>query len=218
MKPRRGQAKADDNIFRKPMMVQNEYRDSFIHSLRWPAITYDSSGLIKTPTFSLCGSDWQLCIYPFGVDNSGEYLSLHLVSLSSEMVRCNYGFALKNRSGGDDFEWFDPEETVTFSSAELGNNEWGCDEYIPLADLEDSDYVKDKQLQIEVIITVYGREDLNSSDSMAEAIEKAGAPEELIKVANEDLHEVISRLPVRRNMKAQKKQEDHIVVQRGLKK
>lgn len=174
--------------------------------------------MIKTPTFMLCGSEWQMYIYPFGVDTSGEFFSLHLVSLSSEMVRCSYGFALKHPSDGDDYEWYDPEEMVVFSSVELGNNEWGCDEFIPLADLGASDYIHDKLLQIEIIITVYGREDLNSSDSMAGAIEKAGAPEELIKLANEDLHEVISRLPVRRNMKAQKKQEDRIVTQRGLKK
>lgn len=186
--------------------------------LRWPVTGYDINGLFRTQPFNLCGSSWSLNVYPLGVDNSAEFLSLFLISLSEEVVRVSYGFTIKDQLGGEDCTWTDPEEVVTFSSAEEGNNVWGVDELISLAELAGRPgYTANDTVKIAITMTVYGREDLNSHDALAGAIEKAGEKTELIQLANQDLAEVVSKLPVRRNMKAQKTQEDKIVSVRGSK-
>lgn len=194
--------------------ISNSFKDSYSYSLKWPVTGYDTMGIFRTPQFQLCGSTWSLNVYPLGVDNTGEFFSVHLISLSEEAVRVSYGFTLKNHRG-EDCVWTDPEDQVLFSIAD-GNNEWGVDELIPLSDLAaNSGFVHDSQLTIVVTITVYDRDDLNSHDSLSTAIENAGEKSDLIKLANEDLADVVSKLPVKRNLKAQKTQEDKIVVVRG---
>lgn len=201
----------------RPSSFLSSYHDSYSYSCPWPIRIYDDEGIYHSPTFLLGKSSWQLHIFPLGVDNSGEYLAIHLVSLAQESLTVSYSLTIEDQHGDDHCHWKDPEETVVFSSISEGNNEWGVDEMISIEDLERHEgYIVNHTMIIQITMTVYGRDDLNSHEVLVNAIEKAGeSKSDLIKLANADLEEAVSRLPTRRNLKAQKSQEDHIVRARG---
>lgn len=64
-------------------------------------------------------------IYPTGIDETSEYISVRLVNLSNEEVYASYSIAIKNQYGKRDFIWKDPEQILVFSSSEHSDNEWG---------------------------------------------------------------------------------------------
>jgi len=207
---------AVDTTIKQGQLLPDEVHDRFIWKMRWPLNDIDDHGLCKTPTFSMCGSLWRLTARL--IDNDGmDFLTLHLINVSNEPVCARYSFCLQNADGREMFEWSDPDGTVEFSSIKRGDNEWGCDEFISVADLENTAHklINDNgELKVVVDVYVSGRNDINSHESLADAIGHAAEKEDLIKLANEDLHAVISKLPVRRNINAQKRQEDSIISNR----
>lgn len=217
-KSRSNNVKSALNATEEVQLVPDEVHGRYIWKFTWPIKQFDDNGLIKTPVFKLCGALWRLTLRIFDIDGL-DYLSIHLINQSDEDVQARYSFSIENRDERDDlFSWTDPEGSVLFSKATRGDNEWGHDEFISVEDLESPiNGLIDSNGQVTFLLDLYviGRIDINSHESLTDAIGHAAEKEDLIKLANEDLHAVISKLPVRRNINAQKKQEDSIISARA---
>lgn len=216
-KSRSNNIKSALNATGEVQLVPDEVHDRYIWKFSWPIEQFDDNGLIKTPVFKLCGTLWRLTLRIFDIDGLG-FLSVHLMNQSDEDVHARYSFSLKTNDNREDtpFAWTDPEGSVLFTKVSRGDNEWGNDEFVSVDELEDPvngliDANNGQQVTLMVDLFVIGRIDINSHESLADAIGHATETEDLIKLANEDLHSVISKLPVRRNINAQKKQEDSII-------
>lgn len=193
-------------------MIADEIHDQYTLSVRWPLMVYEAEAVFTLPKFKMCETWWSLSLSRLSFGDGDGFLSVTLTSLADQTVRAGYSFTIKNQLDGDDYEWEDPEGVLTFSRKSEGNNEWGTSELISVEELENTDgYVVKEKLIIQVDVFVHDRHDLNAHDNLAEQIEHLSDKKDLIALANEDLVEVISKLPVRRNIKAQKQQEDTIV-------
>lgn len=201
-------------------VVPDEIHDEYSFSVRWPLVTFEKDGIYKTSKFHLCGNmtTWIVTLSIIEVDNDQMFLSCHLINLSDEQVKAGYTITLMNQINEDHLSWSDPEGVVCFSTLSDGNNEWGNPELIALDVLENTEgFILNNKIIIKVDIYVHDRADLNAHDSLVGEIEKVNDASALIQLANEDLHEVISKLPHSRNIRGQKQQEDKIVRIRGLK-
>ena len=189
--------------------LQGKYAFSF----RWP-LTYSlnpEQNFISTPTFTLCGSMWSLCVYPIGIDDTSEYISVRLVNMSPDEVFATYFLSIKNQKGGKDHTWKDPEGIVLFSGEKEGDNAWGSDEFISLQELSlRDDFTANESITFEVEMEVFGRDYLKT-ETLSKAILDTAEKSDIIKLADEEILELTKKLPVLRNSVAQKKQEDGIV-------
>lgn len=193
----------------------NEIRDRFVCSVPWPLLIFKAGDIFHTSPFTMCGSQWALDLSIAIFDNQ-HYLSVQLANLFDGDIYTKYSLTLKNHiNPRHNVSWTDPEGVIVFQSKKTGNNNWGNDEFILVHEIDDREgFIIDKNIQIEVDMRIYGREDINANKALVDAIELANGEHDLIKLANEDLIESVSKLPSMRNIKAQKTQEDHIIVAR----
>jgi hypothetical protein len=183
-------------------------------TMSWPLMIVDEDGTYQYSKFELCSSMWMVSL----TVNEDDQLGFSLINLSENFVRASYGVTIRNQISGSGFVWTDPEGIVTFSAKHEGNNEWGTTELISINKLETVEgLIVNKRMVLLVDLYVQDREDLSSHEALVADIERTNDKQELIRLANEDLFEVISHLPQRHNFKAQKKQEDNIVQIRGTK-
>lgn len=193
-------------------VVKNDILDTYIYHLKWPFFTFEKDGILKSSPFTLCGLSWALY---FSLNNTefGQFLAVHLVNLNEQEIKVDYKFTLKNYHNPiHDYTWSDPEGSILFSKASEGNNDWGNDEFLTLDEIDTTNgFIHENKLTIQLELLVYNCQNINSHDNLSESIENISTTKDLIKLANEDLSEVISKLPVRRNIKAQKTQEDKII-------
>jgi hypothetical protein len=199
--------------FLKTKRIDGELQGKLSFSMRWPLICpHDQEYNFATSTSqTACGTTWCINVYPNGVDETSEYISVKLVNLSSEEVYASYTLCLKNQKGGQDHVWKDPEGIVLFSSVEDGDNAWGCDDFIPVQDMYLSDkYVANERITIDVLLEVYGRDHLKT-ETLSQAIQDTTEKSDIIKLADQEIHELAKKLPVLRDSVAQKRQEDGIV-------
>jgi hypothetical protein len=94
-----------------------------------------------------------------------------------------------------------------------GNNEWGSDDFFPLSELTpDCEFTKSNKMIFTVDIEVLGRGDLIDNAS-AKNIEKIKVSDELglIELADNELVDVISKLPFGRDLAGRLQHEDAII-------
>lgn len=199
--------------------IHGEVKDHYSCEMRWPLIGFcvdEHYSYVSSPKFTLCGSQWTLSIFPTGVYETNDYLSIFLVSHSKEDVYASYTLSIKNQaSEGPNFSWSDPEGIVKFSASDDGDNQWGNEEFILIDDASDNlNYTGGGKITFEVAIEVFGREDLNR-ETLSKEAQDAVETKDLIKLADEDLYQLVKKLPKCKNSVAQKKQEDGIVKKRG---
>jgi hypothetical protein len=193
--------------FLKTKKLDGELTGKYTFVMRWPLGVMD----ISSPSFPVCGSMWSISVYPIGIDETGDFLSLRLVNLSEEEVFASYVFSLKNARGGEDHVWKDPEGIVLFSSKQDGDNAWGSDEFIALADLHlTDDFTADEKITLDVKIEVFGRDYLKT-ETLSKEILDTTEKGEIIKLADSEIMELTKKLPPLRNSVAQKKKEDGLI-------
>ncbi len=201
-------------------VIPDEIHDDHTFSVRWPLVIFEKDGVYRSSKFFMCGNStsWITSLALSEADTDQLYLSCHLINLSEEAVKAAYSITIMNQLNDQHVSWTDPEGVVVFSKHADGNNEWGNTELISLNELEETEgLVLNNKILLRIDIFVHDRADLNAHDSLIEEIEKVNDAAELIKLANEDLNEVVSKLPHSRNIRAQKQQEDKIVRIRGIK-
>lgn len=200
-----------------------DLREDIVHGhhnveFSWPFFFPDDDRTIYSPRFSMCGISWQLVARIQELEDE-VFLSLHLSNQAEEDIHAIYSLTLHNHlPDGDDIVWEDPEGMMLFSRRSDGDNEWGAEDFVTVDVLDDpeSGFVspETKHFMIRVEVHVQGRLGFNSHEGLSDAIGNATMESELLQLANEDLHEIVSKLPVRKNIKAQKQQEDKIVYNR----
>lgn len=247
------------NKFLRNKKYRGEVKGDFTFSLRWPIIfgINNHTNYVCSPNFKLCDADWKLKIFPQGLSDSGEYLSVFLVNLSEFDVYASYKITLLcngeddesvgqpdggevadgdtishvSSSGyskgasqrgaaslGKDIVFRDPERIVKFSKCSDGDNEWGSEDFVESATLhaEHSPYTCFDEITFRIDVEVFGRDDLNK-EVLSSAVLGASETKEIMKIADEEVNEVVKKLPALRNSVAQKKQEDNIVKARAKK-
>ena len=206
--------------FLKTKRIDGELEGNFSFSLRWPLIcSHDQEyNFVSSPTFPACGSQWCVTIYPNGVDETGDHVSVRLVNLSEEEVFAAYTLTMRNQTGGPDKTWKDPEGIVLFSAKSDGDNAWGCDDFISTDELYKHDhFTANEKILFDIKIEVYGRDHLKT-EVLSQAIQDTTEKNEIIKLADEEIYELAKKLPVLRDSVAQKKQEDGIIKNRASRK
>lgn len=206
----------------EPTMVVN-LREDIVHGyfdvdFSWPFYFPDDDRTVRSSNFCVCGIPWQLVARIQELEDE-VFLSLHLSNQSDEDINAIYSLALHNHlPDRDDIVWEDPEGMMLFSRRTDGDNEWGAEDFITIDVLDDreSGFVSSEtgNITIRVELHVQGCLDFNSHEGLSEAIGHATKESDLLQLANEDLHEIVSKLPVRKNIKAQKLQEDKIITNR----
>ena len=204
--------------FKSGIKLNGALREKHSFSMRFPFL-YDfkkRNSFLCSPNFVLCGYSWTVKIYPIGIDETSDYLSLRLVNLSTEEAFASYSIAIKSQQEGrDDFVWRDPEEILLFSGCSVGDNAWGTDEFILLDDLHASaDYTANGRIVFEVEVEVFGRDDLKT-ETLSKALVETSDRAALLRLADVELLELTRQLPKLRDSVAQKKQEDGIVTAIG---
>lgn len=204
--------------FKSGIKLNGALREKHSFSMRFPFL-YDfkkRNSFLCSPNFVLCGYSWTVKIYPIGIDETSDYLSLRLVNLSTEEAFASYSIAIKSQQEGrDDFVWRDPEEILLFSGCSVGDNAWGTDEFILLDDLHASaDYTANGRIVFEVEVEVFGRDDLKT-ETLSKALVETSDRAALLRLADVELLELTKQLPKLRDSVAQKKQEDGIVTAIG---
>lgn len=204
--------------FKSGIKLNGALREKHSFSMRFPFL-YDfkkRNSFLCSPNFVLCGYSWKVKIYPIGIDETSDYLSLRLVNLSTEEAFASYSIAIKSQQEGrDDFVWRDPEEILLFSGCGVGDNAWGTDEFILLDDLHSSaDYTANGRIVFEVEVEVFGRDDLKT-ETLSKALVETTDRAALLRLADVELLELTRQLPKLRDSVAQKKQEDGIVTAIG---
>lgn len=199
--------------FKKTKRIDGELDGRLSFTFRWPLICArdEEYTSVSSPPQSACGSSWCVTVYPHGIDEASEFVSVRLVNLSPEEVYASYTLILKNQKGGKDHSWKDPEGIVLFSAEQDGDNAWGCDDFIPVQDMVlTDDYTANDKIVIEAIVEVYGRDHLKT-ETLSQAIQDSNEKADIIKLADQEIHELAKKLPVLRDSVAQKRQEDGIV-------
>lgn len=204
--------------FTSGIKLNGALREKHSFSMRFPFL-YDfkkHNSFLCSPSFVLCGYNWTVKIYPIGIDETSDYLSLRLVNLSTEEAFASYSIAIKSQQEGrDDYVWRDPEEILLFSGCNVGDNAWGTDEFILLDDLHASaDYTANGRVVFEVEVEVFGRDDLKT-ETLSKALVETSDRAALLRLADVELLELTRQLPKLRDSVAQKKQEDGIVTAIG---
>eukprot|EP01036_Dinobryon_divergens_P026493 gene26493-35156_t len=146
-------------------------------------------------------------------------MALHLINKSNSDVYVSYKLSAVNQGGGSNYTWEDPEGIILFGPINSGNNEWGSDEFYPLSELTaDCDFTKNNKMVFSVEIEVLGRGDLIDNAS-ATSIEKIKVTDQLglIELADNELVEVISKLPYGRDLAGRLQHEDAIIKFRAKK-
>jgi hypothetical protein len=193
--------------------LDGELKGEYSLTLRWPLSFGLSPGnnFISSPSFTAGGSKWSLVIYPIGIDETCEFISVRLVNQSQGEVYASYNLSIKNKaSGEEEYRWKDPEGIVLFSGVGEGDNAWGNDEFVALADLEGSALVAHNEITFKVEVEVYGR-DFLKTEVLSKAILDTTEKGALIQLADEEILELTKKMPVLRDSVAQKKQEDGLV-------
>lgn len=152
--------------------------------------------------FVLCGTEWELQLYPKGIDDkfSDEEVTsvaCHLVHVSDKSVRCRYTFTvLNNISPTRNISWSDPEGIITFSDRRSGNSVWGTEELIDLNYLQDEaeGFILEDCVKIAVEVEIYGAVDIDSHP-LTKAIESAAETKDLIALADSELSLITRTLP-----------------------
>ncbi|KAJ1428046.1 hypothetical protein B484DRAFT_450060 [Ochromonadaceae sp. CCMP2298] len=142
--------------------MDGELKGEYTLTLRWPLFGLSpGNNFISSPSFAAGGSKWSLLIYPIGIDETSEFLSIRLVNQSQDEVYASYVLSIKSTSA-EDYSWKDPEGIVLFSGVQEGDNAWGNDEFIALADLSDSAFIAKKEITFGVEVEVFGRDYLKT--------------------------------------------------------
>eukprot|EP01032_Pedospumella_encystans_P027517 gene27517-31101_t len=203
------------NKFMKTKRLDGELQAQFSFTTRWPFICSPDSEYISSAPYTACGTTWAIFVYPTGVDESSDFVSVKLANLSPEEVYASYELCLKHRKGGKDRTWKDPEGIVLFSGKKEGDNAWGADEFISVHTLNSNDdFTAGDKITFEVNIDVYGRDNLKT-ETLSQAIQETAEKGEIIKLADEEILELTKKLPVLRDSVAQKRQEDGLVKTRA---
>lgn len=197
---------------------ENLIKDSIVIPIHWPILTKEDPQFetpsVITPAFKLCGSEWRVTVFPIGTDLHSDTMAVHLTSLSSQTVVASYEFKIVNQNpGGEHFQWVDPEGVVIFSSAEEGNNEWGCDDLIGTDELEsEPGFSLHSKLLLEVTIEVHKTDgfEYHPSENVVRD-EDIVEREVLMEQAKDDVNALIKKLTKGRDLDIQKCQEDKIV-------
>ncbi len=219
----------------KPVTLSQTTSD-IKHKTKTPAKQTQSATVgafyASSSTFKLCGTEWKVSVYPGGVDEDGEYMAVHLISLANVAIRAAYCISIKNQAAtGKDHSWSDPDGSVLFSSVQDGDNEWGCDDFIATQELSagrNAGLTLNDLMVFEIEVEV--SQNQNTMYSASEAAEVDSSPsgssgtggavsaaaaaleqERLISQAKEEVHEVLKKLSKTRDVDVQKMQEDHIV-------
>jgi hypothetical protein len=197
-----------------------DLHERYEYSLPWP-ILYSVNKLgkrvniISSPEFNLCGKMWQLNIHPWGVDGNSEYISVHLVNLEETEVFAHYSILVINKCGNENIVWNDPEPIICFSPLSSGDNAWGNEELVLFSEIASStEYTADGQITFGIDVAVFGRSGMQTH-SIVKAIENSVETNDLIRMADDDISDVVQRLPQGKNLITQKKQEDGIVNSRS---
>jgi hypothetical protein len=201
------------NKFMKTKRIDGELEGLLTFTFRWPLICSrsDEYTYVSSSSQSACGTNWCVYVYPNGIDETSEFLSVRLVNLSSEEVYASYSLKLRHQKSGNDHCWKDPEGIVLFSAVEDGDNAWGCDDFIPVQDMYlNDDYTAGEKIVIQVALEVFGRDYLKT-ETLSQAIQDTAEKSDIIKLADEEIYELAKKLPVLRDSVAQKRQEDGIV-------
>ena len=172
--------------------------------------------LIQSPELVLCEHKWQLHLYPSGMEGDSEFIELNVVSLSDKEVFAHYTLHLVNHADGEEnIKWSDPDSVVCFSRVEDGDNVWGCVDFVQMTHIEENTekYVKDGQITFMVDLEVFGRQGMQTH-SIAKAIHDAVKTDTLIQMADDDINDIVTKLPKGKNLSNQKKQEDGIISNR----
>lgn len=205
--------KAPGKVDLKEDLVHGEHVVEF----SWPLVPTETECCAKAAVFSMCGLPWSVTLRVNDVDGV-EMLSVHLASYSDEQIRASYSLTLLSSVGrSEDIYWTDPEGVIEFSSRSEGNNEWGAEDFTTVDHVNDPStglLSSQSRVSVRVEVNVQGRLDFNSHESLSAAIEHATKESDLLNLANEDLQEIVSKLPVRKNINAQTRQEDKIIHQR----
>lgn len=227
-----GRKGAKNGAINNARVLKEEVHDHAEIVVPWPLDPFNDDVIYMAPKFSLCRTTWSLAVSVVdGMDTGSslksngtsssarstggsrdKFLSLHLVNLHDKEIKARYSFTLRaQQNDKNDVTWCDSEGLLTFSSVKHGNNEWGCDELISMSALVEG-YVSDRGIMtIGVDVFVQGGHDLSTNDSLAQAIEDDAEDRHIIQLVDEDLADVAARLPVQRNLEAQKQQEDHVL-------
>ncbi len=96
--------------------------------------------VMESDPFILCGNLWSLKIFPHGVDEDSEFLSVKLQNKSEETVNAYYTLAIKRSDRSDDANrlnmWVDPDLcALIFQPEGHEDSAWGVDDFLPLPSL-----------------------------------------------------------------------------------
>ena len=70
---------------------------------------------VRSPVFSCFGHQWELSIYPGGVENSREgFTAIQLANMSNTGMNVSYGFSVRNSAGKEKVYW--KSETFEFGA------------------------------------------------------------------------------------------------------
>jgi hypothetical protein len=96
--------------------------------------------VIESAPFLLCGNTWVIKVYPYGVDEDSEYLSVRLQNKSDDIINAYYALAIRRSDSIDNEQrlnmWVDPDiDSLHFQPYGHEDSAWGVDDFIPLRDL-----------------------------------------------------------------------------------
>lgn len=157
-----------------------------------------------------CGIPWEIEIYPCGLDRDSEHVAFQLRNMSSQYVDAKYSATIpclypqspeeKYPEISPHWKWEDPEGMLRFHEVESGDNEWGCDEFIPHEILFDSSLgfysENDNCVTFEFeIFTHTSKMAYIEDENLNHLIKKSAASSELLAYADADLSLVVNKLP-----------------------
>jgi len=98
--------------------------------------------VLESAPFLLCGNIWTVKVYPFGVDEDSEFLSVKLQNKSEDVINAYYNFSIKRTAKPHPADeqrlnfWVDPDiDRLYFQPEGTEDSAWGVDDFIPLAEL-----------------------------------------------------------------------------------
>ena len=96
--------------------------------------------VIESEPFLLCGNTWTVKLYPYGVDEDSEFVSIKLQNKTEEVVNAYYALAIKRSDALEDEQrlnmWVDPDvDSLYFQPNGHEDSSWGVDDFIPLDEL-----------------------------------------------------------------------------------
>lgn len=199
-------------------LSENLIKGSFVIPIQWPILTkedpqYETPSVIS-PVFKLCGYEWRVTVFPIGTDLRSDTMAIHLTCLASQTVVASYEFKIINQKpDGEHYSWTDPEGVVLFSSVEEGNNEWGCDDFIGVDELDaEPGFSLHSKMMLEITIEVHKMDgfEYHPSENVVRD-EDIVEREVLMEQARDDVNALIKKLTKGRDLDLQKIQEDKIV-------